>query len=179
MATNPWAGIGTGAGEVTPAGVVGDVAGSSTGSWWAYYLPGVVGQADTELVGAVRAPSKEAAAQDVANAEAGTPASDVKVWGPYSTQQEAANRAAQVGANGDTTSQSLTGLGNAAASTLGNPLTGLAAIGDFFSRLTEADTWIRVGKVLAGGVLLIIGLAHMTGAENGIAKIARNVPVPV
>lgn len=60
-----------------------------------------------------------------------------------------------------------------------NPLSGLAAIGDFFSRLTDATTWIRVGKVLVGGVLLIVGLAHMTGADNAAFKAARNVPIPV
>ena len=29
---------------------------------------------------------------------------------------------------------------------VGNPLKGLAAIGDFFARLTEANTWLRIGE---------------------------------
>lgn len=62
---------------------------------------------------------------------------------------------------------------------VGNPLSGLAAIGDFFQRLTQANTWIRVGKVIAGGALLLIGLAHITGAGNAVATAARKVPVPV
>lgn len=58
-----------------------------------------------------------------------------------------------------------------------NPLDALKSIGDFFGRLTEASTWIRIGKVLVGGALLLIGLAHITGADNQIANAARNVKV--
>lgn len=46
-------------------------------------------------------------------------------------------------------------------------LSGLAAIGDFFSRLTQASTWLRVAEVALGAALLIIGLA----------KLASNTPV--
>jgi hypothetical protein len=38
---------------------------------------------------------------------------------------------------------------------------GLAAIGDFFSRLTKANTWIRVAEVVLGAGLIIVGLAHL------------------
>jgi hypothetical protein len=46
------------------------------------------------------------------------------------------------------------------ASSLGftNPLSGLAAIGDFANRLTQKNTWIRVGEVIAGLILLYVGL---------------------
>ncbi len=60
-----------------------------------------------------------------------------------------------------------------------NAIPGLAQIGDFFSALGDANTWIRVAKVVVGGTLLIIGLAHMTGASNAVASIARKVPVPI
>jgi hypothetical protein len=60
-----------------------------------------------------------------------------------------------------------------------NPLTGVDAIGAFFNSLGEASTWIRVAKVLVGGVLLLVGLAHMTGADNAVASAARKVPLPV
>jgi len=60
-----------------------------------------------------------------------------------------------------------------------NVIPGLAQIGDFFGALTQSSTWIRVAKVIVGGVLLIIGLAHMTGAGNAIAAVARKVPLPV
>jgi hypothetical protein len=44
--------------------------------------------------------------------------------------------------------------------TAGSPvnLGGLAAIGDFFNRLTQANTWLRVGEVVAGLLLVYIGL---------------------
>lgn len=58
-------------------------------------------------------------------------------------------------------------------------LTGVAAIGDFFSRLGNANTWIRAVKVIAGGALIIIGVSHMTGANNKIARTARKVPVVI
>jgi hypothetical protein len=65
------------------------------------------------------------------------------------------------------------------AKSLSNPLDALAAIGDFFTRLTDASTWIRVGKVVIGGLLLIIGIVHITGAENAVATAARKVPLPI
>src|ERR1700735_3795899 len=39
-----------------------------------------------------------------------------------------------------------------------DPLSGVDAIGDFFSRLTEANTWIRVGEFAGGALLLHVGL---------------------
>lgn len=63
-----------------------------------------------------------------------------------------------------------------------NPLggiPGLSQIGGFFGALTSANTWIRVAKVVIGGALLIIGIAHITGASNAVADAARKVPLPV
>lgn len=58
-------------------------------------------------------------------------------------------------------------------------LPGLSQVGDFFQRLTQGNTWIRVAKVIVGGMLLIVGLVHITGVDNAVASIARKVPVPV
>ena len=45
-------------------------------------------------------------------------------------------------------------------------LGGINAIGDFFNRLTQANTWIRVGEVVAGLLLVYLGLsATMRGTE--------------
>jgi hypothetical protein len=53
---------------------------------------------------------------------------------------------------------------------LPNPLAGLAAIGDFFNRLTEPQTWLRVGEVAAGLLLLYLGLqAAFRGTAMGNA----------
>lgn len=65
------------------------------------------------------------------------------------------------------------------AKSLSNPLDALAAIGDFFARLTDSSTWIRVGKVVIGGLLLVIGIVHITGAAGGTADTLRKVPLPI
>lgn len=56
---------------------------------------------------------------------------------------------------------------------------GLEAVGRFFASLGEANTWIRIAKVLIGGVLLVVGLVHITGADNAVASAARKVPLPI
>jgi hypothetical protein len=65
------------------------------------------------------------------------------------------------------------------ATTTGISIPGISQIGDFFGALADANTWIRVAKVVFGGVLLIIGIAHITGASGAIADVARKVPLPV
>lgn len=56
-----------------------------------------------------------------------------------------------------------------------NPLSGLAAIGDFFGRLGQASTWIRVAEVLLGVILLAVGVAELTNAVPVATKIAKAV----
>lgn len=58
------------------------------------------------------------------------------------------------------------------------PLTGLAAIGDFFQRLTQPSTWIRVGEFVGGGLLLYIGgtaLVRGTAAGNAAKSTSSGV----
>lgn len=40
--------------------------------------------------------------------------------------------------------------------------------GQFLGRLTDASLWLRVTKVAAGGIILIVGLAKLTGADNKV-----------
>lgn len=61
----------------------------------------------------------------------------------------------------------------------GVDIPGLAQIGAFFAALSEANTWIRVAKVVIGGTLVVVGLAHITGADNAVAKAARRIPLPL
>jgi hypothetical protein len=58
----------------------------------------------------------------------------------------------------------------------GISLTGLSAIGDFFSRLTQAHTWERIAEALLGVILIAVGLAHMTKAVPIATAIAAKVP---
>lgn len=104
------------------------------------------------------------------------------VGGPYATQ--AAATAAATGDKNTTTATAGTGTSpgvgtstvNSSNGSLPNPL---AAIGDFLARLADASTWVRVAKVVVGGALLLIGLAHITGADNAVAAAARKAPLPV
>lgn len=58
-------------------------------------------------------------------------------------------------------------------------LSGLDAIGGFFSRLSEASTWIRIGEVLAGGIVLFIGVKALSqgtpvgDAAKSVKKIGK------
>jgi hypothetical protein len=61
-------------------------------------------------------------------------------------------------------------VGSAAAS-VKNPLDFLGNIADFFHRLTEAQTWLRVGEVVAGLMLIYIALkATMTPGGVPVAS---------
>jgi hypothetical protein len=42
--------------------------------------------------------------------------------------------------------------------------TGLAAIGNFFGRLEQANTWVCVGETILGLILIAVGLARITDA---------------
>jgi hypothetical protein len=50
--------------------------------------------------------------------------------------------------------------------------TGLGSVTDFLTGLTSANLWIRVAKVAIGGVLLIVGLAKLTGLDNKVTNAA-------
>lgn len=64
-----------------------------------------------------------------------------------------------------------------------NPLSGINAIGDFFQRLTEKQTWERVAEFALGGVLIYVGVravAHGSptvgsGARKSVTKPVRKV----
>jgi hypothetical protein len=89
------------------------------------------------------------------------------VAGPYATKADA--QAWQTSANtaGNSPGSAIGGVTNAAANA-----TGLTAIGDFFSRLGQANTWIRAGEVVLGLVLLAVGVARLTNAVPIATKIA-------
>lgn len=93
----------------------------------------------------------------------------IKWKGPYATEAQAlaAQNPQQQSTN------PVTDLKNAAVNS--NSFSGLSSIGDFFGRLGQANTWIRVGEVLLGLVLLAIGVARLTKAVPAATKIAEAV----
>jgi len=97
----------------------------------------------------------------------------VKWQGPFATQAEAHTAANPQQQSANPASDAV----NAAQNSNGLSLP--ASIGSFFAALGNSNTWIRVAKVIVGGVLLIVGLVHITGAAGAVADTARKVPLPV
>lgn len=57
-----------------------------------------------------------------------------------------------------------------------NPLDWLSNIADFFDRLSQANTWIRIAEFVLGGALVLVGVAHMakgTPVGDAAGKIAK------
>jgi hypothetical protein len=94
----------------------------------------------------------------------------VKWKGPYATEAEA--KAAQ--APRQQSKNPLKDAANAAQNqtTIANPLDWLANIGQFFSALSQPNLWLRVSKVLLGGVLVVAGLIKLTGTDKKVYGLA-------
>lgn len=50
----------------------------------------------------------------------------------------------------------------------------LAEIGDFFHRLTEGETWVRVGEVALGGIIVYAALRGLTRGSSTVGAGARS-----
>jgi hypothetical protein len=123
---------------------------------------GVAGTATDYLV--IYAASSSAASAS-AKRQLGSRASSIdNITGPYNTQSSA---------NAAKNSKSSAIAKATQAGNFPDPFSGLAAIGDFFARLTKANTWIRVGEVLLGLILLAVGVARVTNAVPIATKIAK------
>jgi len=61
------------------------------------------------------------------------------------------------------------GVANRAKNAVGNPLDFLAS---FLATLTDKNLWIRIVKIIAGGAMLIVGLAKLTGADKTAGSLA-------
>jgi hypothetical protein len=61
-----------------------------------------------------------------------------------------------------------------------NTFPGLAQIGGFFSRLTQANTWLRIAEVLLGVGLIIVSLAKLadgTSVGNTAQKAGKAIRI--
>lgn len=82
-----------------------------------------------------------------------------EVAGPFTNQLQAQAAANKLNATGVATPGNVAG-----------QLTGVNAIGDFFQRLTQTSTWIRVAEFVAGGLLIYMGgSAILRGTAAGNA----------
>lgn len=109
-----------------------------------------------------------------------TPDQAVTTWYVGSTLQEGIGGTAQLVVN---TPGAVAGAAEAnplvqAAGSVSNPLGFLGNIADFFARLTEANTWIRIAEFAIGAGLVIVGVAHLaknTPVGKAAAKTAKTV----
>ena len=102
------------------------------------------------------------------------------IQGPFTTQAEAdkaipairkANPAPGVlGQVAKDNNSNPVGKAAKAAQDAGSAFTSLDS---FFSSLGDPNLWIRVAKVAVGGIILIVGLAKLTGADNKIGGIVK------
>lgn len=66
----------------------------------------------------------------------------------------------------------------AVGSAVSGATSGISAVGDFFNKLSEANTWLRVAEALLGVVLIAVALGKLTGLESSV-KNAANTAVKV
>jgi hypothetical protein len=59
------------------------------------------------------------------------------------------------------------------ASLAENSIPGVRQIATFLGDLGSRNLWLRVGKVVIGIALIIVGLVHLTGAGNIAADVAK------
>lgn len=151
------------------------MAGAST--WFVMIPPAYASQSDAEkeLVDfRVQYPAGSQAWKDanagrvLSAAESGEGQQLVKWKGPFATEAQA--QAAQ--APRQQSPNPGNDLLNAAQTSTSGPVSGLNAIGSFFTTLTSATLWLRVVKVMAGGVLLIAGLLKMTSLDQKALGVA-------
>jgi hypothetical protein len=84
------------------------------------------------------------------------------VQGPFSTKAEAEKAA-----------KGYSGIINKGGVGSGGGTSSLGQIANFFSQLGQANTWIRVGEVVLGLILIAVGLAKITHAVPVATEIAK------
>lgn len=139
----------------------------AAGQWW-IVREGTLGQIVSSF-----APSQffDLSVQWTVKQSATRPNASAK--GPYPSQAAARQAADQLNSQesglGPAAAAAAKAAASAAATATGT--TGLV------SRLEQGSTWVRVGEVLLGVLLIGIGLAHLTGAQNLISKAVKAAPI--
>lgn len=99
----------------------------------------------------------------------------VAYWkGPYATEAQAKTAQAPAGSPENPVSGAVKASGDNPSGT--TPLSGIDAIGHFFSNLSQRGFWIRIAKVGIGIVMIVVGLSKLTGAGSKIEAVAAKIP---
>lgn len=129
-------------------------------TWWWVVVPPAEQNASTIPGDAkiISTPEGSAAYNTLLNTDSGTVQVGgqpyVRYMGPFATKADAQN--AKPGNLTIVPGYTVTPSGQ-----VQGPLSGLAAIGDFFSKLGQANTWLRVAEVLLGAGIIIVALAKL------------------
>lgn len=128
--------------------------------WWVY-PEGLTGQAFSLVTGKFTKYGIVQSATKPPNA----------VAGPFATAAEAQADASS------RTSSAIPGPATpqAALKDAGSALSSLNPLAPIF----QANLWLRVGEFIIGLLLVGVGLAKLTGAENFITSAAKKVPIPL
>lgn len=138
----------------------------ATGNWWVIGFFAAEPESLTEDINGEPPTSTEyiqgTAAQAAKDASL---AVNGKAFGPYSSKAaaQAAVKAGKVTGDQPT--------GGALIS--GAAIPGLTDIANFFDKLGEANTWVRVGEVVLGLVLIAAGIAKITHAVPVATEVAK------
>jgi hypothetical protein len=159
-----------------------------TNTWFVMIPPGYANKstAEKELVDfRVQYPAGSQAWDDanagriLSPAESGEGQQLVKWQGPFATEAEA-----QAAQNPQQQSPNpLNDLTNAAenSNVASNPLGTLASFLGLpgGTKISGHNLLVRGAKIIIGGTLVIVGLVHITGADNAVASAARKIPLPI
>jgi hypothetical protein len=145
-------------------------------SWWIIVESSPSQQATNKIGGAyppgvpIYFSGTKAQATAKANLTVKTGSTSNGPFGPFATKQDAETSWKTGGVNQHA------GTGGPLP-TPTNPLTGLAAIGDFFTKIGQRETWIRVAEFVIGGGLIYIGI-HAMSKGTAIAPLV-NAPANI
>lgn len=114
--------------------------------------------------------------QDSTKAQAQKDAGAKLLAGPFSTQSDAQSWANSYEAS-PSTLHAGSGLSTSTGTVTGDSPPSLGNIVGSITGFHGTNFVIRAVKIVVGAGLLLIGLAHLTGADNSIMNAARNVKV--
>jgi hypothetical protein len=101
--------------------------------------------------------------------------------GPFPTQQQAIGWKPGPISVADWVGAGIAGV-LAGAGNVPNPATSVGtgfAAADALGGFNIGNWFLRIGEILLGLVLIGVGVARITGAENAISSIVKKVPIPV
>jgi hypothetical protein len=160
---------------------------ATAADWWVVVPPSEAGASsipkDAQIISTTPGtPSDSTLGQDGTITIAG------KQWtrflGPYPSQQAAQTAAPEsglqyigtlIGVAAGAAAEGATQPGNSSLPGAAGAAGGAAvpSVLGFLSGLTSANLWIRVAKVIAGGVILIVGLVKLTGLDSKAPAIVQ------